>query len=99
MWCYQNTLGKRQITCSWAANPIAPFYEIVFTNLEGLNNFTKSVSEVFVSEELDTPMGNIIGISVNNAVTKIMLMGTSTIIFFTTLAFSGLTLLPCFNYG
>ncbi len=82
--CYQNTLGERQITCGWIANPIAQIYEIVFTNLDNSKNFKKNVSKKSVSVEFDVNMGNIIGISVNNVLTKVMLKGESLFEFLTT---------------
>ncbi len=83
LWCYQRTLGKRQITCVWIANPIAPFYEIVFTNLDNSKNFKQNVSGESVHVVFDKDMGNIIGIGVNNVSTKVVLKGKSLFIFLT----------------
>ncbi len=75
LWCHQHTLGERQITCVWVANLHALFYEIVFTGVEGSNKLKMNVSEESVSVELETDMGNIIGITVNDVSTKVLLKG------------------------
>ncbi len=75
LWCHQHTLGDRNISCAWVANPNAQFYKIVFTNLENSNSFKMNVSKEYVNIELDTDMGNIIGIIVNTALTKVLLKG------------------------
>ncbi len=95
--CYQQKIGGRQLSCFWIAAPEASFYELVYTNLEGSKNLVMNVSELFANVELKTVMGNVIKVSVNDASTKIMLMSTSLINFFTTFAFIGFSLLPCYD--
>ncbi len=75
LWCYQHTLGERQISCVWTANLNARFYKLTFTNLEVSKSFKLNVSEEFVSVELDKDMGNIIGINVENFSTEVLLKG------------------------
>ncbi len=57
------------------------FYEIVFKSLEGSNNFVMNVSKQSANVQLETVMGNVIIVSVNNASTEIRLMGTHFTIF------------------
>ncbi len=90
-------MGGRQLSCFWIATPEAAFYEIVYTNLEGSENFAMNVSEVSANVELETVMGNVIKIRVNDASTEILLMGTFLIKFFTTFTFIGFSILLCFD--
>ncbi len=68
---------QRKIICSWDARPIALFHEIGFTKLDGSKIFSKNVSGMAITVEVDKSFGNTIIASSRNVSAKIEIFGMS----------------------
>ncbi len=75
--CLQQKIAEHQVICSWKAQPIALFYEIVFTKPDGSKVFSKNVSDTAITVEVDNSFGNTIIASLRNASVKIEIFGMS----------------------
>ncbi len=75
--CFRREIAKRQIICSWEAEPLALFYELVFSKPDGSKIFTKNVRRKDVTVEIDISSGNTIIASLRNVSTKVELFGMS----------------------
>ncbi len=75
--CLQHAVGESEVTCSWVAEPPAPFFEIVFSTTEGSGSFKQKVSTNYAEVELNGFIGETIAVTVKNAVTKLKLRGMS----------------------
>ncbi len=73
--CFQRTVGERNVSCAWHAEPPGAFFEILFTKPNGNELFRKNVSENLIFVEFDDAAGNAIEITVRNVSTKIELIG------------------------